>query len=136
MKVGTIIMIQKFYMSYNKENTRPYPMSWPWREYNCILTCEVSIKPLHTIPTVAKKAVDGAEEGLHQSNYPHQGSWKANHYICPGKKTGCSWEQFKDLLKLYRESSTSEAFHRLLKERGINSKPLLQKLEKVLRHSR
>ena len=29
-----------------------------------------------------QKAVDGAEEG-HQSNYPHQGFWKANHDICP-----------------------------------------------------
>ena len=33
------------------------------------------IKPLHTIPTFAQKAVDGAGEG-HQSNYPHQGAWK------------------------------------------------------------
>ena len=33
------------------------------------------IKPLHTIPTFAQKAVDGAEEG-HQSNYPHQGIGK------------------------------------------------------------
>ena len=35
------------------------------------LTCQMPIKSLHTIPTVAQKAVDGAE-GVHQSNYPHQ----------------------------------------------------------------
>ena len=47
------------------------------------LTCQMPIKPLHTIPTFAQKVVDGAEEG-HQSNYPHQGAWKANPDICPG----------------------------------------------------
>ena len=35
------------------------------------LTCQMSIMSLHTIPTVAQQAVDGAEEG-HQSNYPNQ----------------------------------------------------------------
>ena len=32
-------------------------------------TCQMPIKPLHTIPTVAQKAVDGTEEG-HQEQLP------------------------------------------------------------------
>ena len=47
-------------------------------------------------------------------------------------KTGCS---FEDLLNLYLESNTREAFRTVVKERGINSKPLREKLEKALGHS-
>ena len=54
-------------------------MSSPWAS----LTCQMTITPLHTIPTVVQKAVDGAEEG-HQSNYTHQGAWRANPDIIPG----------------------------------------------------
>ena len=80
------------------------------------LTCQMPIKPHHTIPTVAQKAVDGAEEN-HQSNYPHQGAWKANLTSSQAKRVDAFGIKFEDLLNLYLESTTTEAFHTVLKGR-------------------
>ena len=73
--------IQNFYMC-NEEHTGFTQYLGHGESIAVPLTCEVSIKPLQTIPTVANEAMDGAQEGHHQSNYPHQGSW--NPDICPG----------------------------------------------------
>ena len=70
----------------------PYLMSSPWRKY-CIP--HLSIKPLHTIPTFAQKAVDGAEEG-HQSNYPHQGVGKPTLTSAQAKRVDALGIKFED----------------------------------------
>ena len=44
--------------------------------------------------------------------------------------------KFEDLLKLYQESADREAFLTTMKEKGIRSKPLREKIAKALRHSR
>ena len=71
------------------------------------ITCQMPIKPLHATPTVAQKAVVGGEED-HQSNYPHQGIWKAIPDICPVDALGIKLE---DLLNLYLYSKNWECFH-------------------------
>ena len=77
------------------------------------LTGQMPIKPLHTIPTVAQKAVDGAEEG-HQSNCPHR---KPTLTSAQAKRVDTLGIKFEDLLNLYLESTTREAYHTILKER-------------------
>ena len=44
--------------------------------------------------------------------------------------------KFEDLYKLYRESADREAFLTTMKEKGIRSKLLMEKIAKALRHSR
>ena len=67
------------------------------------------IKSLHTIPTVAQKAVDGAEEG-HQSNYLTKALGKLTLTSAHAKRLDALGLKFEDLLNLYLESSTREAF--------------------------
>ena len=65
---------------YNKEHTGPYLMSSHGKSIAyCIPHLSNAIKPPHS----CTESWYGAEEG-HQSNYPHQGAWKANPDICPG----------------------------------------------------
>ena len=94
------------------------------------LTCQIPIKPLHTIPTVAqqKKAIT-ATTLIKALGKPTRTSTQA-------KRLDALGIEFKDLFNLYLEISNREAFHTVLKERGINSKPLREKLEKTLEQSR
>ena len=41
---------------------------------------------------------------------------------------------FQELLKLHKDTANPEEFLKMLKERGVRSKPLKEKLVKVLQH--
>ena len=115
---------------HSPKHTGPYSMSSPWREY-CIphLSNAYQASPydFHS----CKGNIDGAEEG-HQSITLIKALLKPTLTSAQAKRLDALGIQLKVLLNLYLETSTREVFHTILKERGINSKPLRRKLEKVL----
>ena len=75
----------------------------------------------------------GPEEILHESISP---LGKPTVTPTQAKRLDTLGLKFEDHLKLYRESADREAFQTTMKEKGIRSKPLREKIVKALRHSR
>ena len=77
--------------------------------------------------------MDGPKPVLHKSSKPHQGFWKAQSDISTDKEAVFPLGlNFEDLSKLYRETGAGDAFQTALKDRGVNSKLLREKLGKAL----
>ena len=88
-------------------------MSSPWRKLHIVsLTCQMP----SSLPTVAQKAGMEQKKAIRATTLikalgkPTLTSAQANSVDALGKK-------FEDLLNLYLDSATTEAFHTVLKER-------------------
>ena len=74
--------------------------------------------------------MDQAEEEFCSNNQPHQVLGQAQITSAQAKKLDSIGLGYGDLEKLKSECRNREEFVRVLKDRGINSKPLQEKLSK------